>query len=132
MDNPASGGAAPRPAVDPETDERSNRKPERRESAENQNMTTIATEPRETATNEPTGAPAPARRRSPIPLLILGTLLLGGAGWGVQRYRFAATHVSTDNAQVDGHITAIAPRVQAFVDRSEEHTSELQSHSFIS
>jgi len=80
-------------------------------------MTTIATEPRESTVNGATGTPAPGRRRNPIPLLILGSLVLGGAGWAVHRYRFAATHESTDNAQVDGHITAIAPRVQAFVDR---------------
>src|ERR1043165_1300133 len=108
-------------------------------------MTTTAAAPRESPLNGETAAPAPGRRRNPIPLLILASLVLGGAGWGVQRYRFAATHESTDNAQVDGHITAIASRVQAFVarvlvddnqrvrpgDRSEEHTSELQSRGLL-
>ena len=36
--------------------------------------------------------------------------------WGGQKYLYCRTHVSTDNAQVDGHITPIAPKVQAFVD----------------
>src|SRR5437899_3758324 len=78
-------------------------------------MTTVASPPR----NTPAGAEpvTPTRRRNPIPLLILGAVVLSLAGWGVQRYRFGQTHVSSDDAQVDGHITPIAPKVQAFVDR---------------
>ncbi|HET9040615.1 MAG TPA: HlyD family secretion protein, partial [Gemmatimonadales bacterium] len=38
-------------------------------------------------------------------------------GWGVRRWLYSRTHVSTDNAQVDGHITAIAPRIAGFIDR---------------
>jgi membrane fusion protein (multidrug efflux system) len=52
--------------------------------------------------------------------LRLGVILavvLGIAAWGVGRYRFSRTHVTTDNAQVEGHVTVIAPKVQAFVDR---------------
>ena len=78
-------------------------------------MTTVAAPPREAP--ESARLAAPARRRNPIPLLILGILVVGLAGWGLQRYRFARTHVSTDDAQVDGHITPIAPKVQAFVAR---------------
>src|ERR1041385_441569 len=92
-------------------------------------MTTTATEPRESTLNGETAAPAPGRRRNPIPLLLLASLVLGGAGWGVQRYRFAATHESTDNAQVDGHITAIASRVQALDRKSTRLNS---SHGYIS
>jgi len=57
---------------------------------------------------------APARRR-PIPLLIAGAVGLSLAAWGVHKYRFSLSHVKTDNAQVDGHITPVAPKVQAFV-----------------
>jgi hypothetical protein len=49
--------------------------------------------------------------------MVLGLVALVGAAAGVSRYRFARTHVVTDNAQVDGHITPIAPKVQAFVAR---------------
>ena len=79
-------------------------------------MTTVASPPRDSG--ESAGqSNAPARRRNPLPLLVLGIGVLSLGGWGVQRYRFAARHVSTDNAQVDGHITPIAAKVQAFVDR---------------
>jgi len=50
--------------------------------------------------------------------LILGVLLaVALATWGVRRYLWSRNHVNTDNAQVDGHITAIAPRVAGFIDR---------------
>jgi membrane fusion protein (multidrug efflux system) len=64
---------------------------------------------------EPAGAPPLKRRR--LPLLIVGALVLVLAGWGIHRYLYSRHHVSTDNAQVDAHITLIAPRVAAFVSR---------------
>ena len=69
------------------------------------------------------GAPAPAApepaapKRRINPLLIAGTLALLAAIWGVSKYLHARNHVTSDNAQVDGHITPIAPKVQAFVSR---------------
>ncbi len=45
---------------------------------------------------------------------VIGALLLA---WGVKRYLYGRTHESTDNAQVDGHITPIAPKLPAFVSR---------------
>jgi membrane fusion protein, multidrug efflux system len=57
----------------------------------------------------------PKRRR--IPVIIAGVLALALAVWGVNRYLYSRHHVSTDNAQIDGHITLIAPRVSAFVSR---------------
>jgi membrane fusion protein, multidrug efflux system len=63
----------------------------------------------------PAGAPTLKRRR--LPLLIVGALVLVLAGWGIHRYLYSRHHVSTDNAQVDAHITLIAPRVAAFVSR---------------
>jgi membrane fusion protein, multidrug efflux system len=59
--------------------------------------------------------PRPKRRR--LPLIIVGVLALGLAIWGLNRYLYSRHHVSTDNAQVDGHITLIAPRIAAFVNR---------------
>ncbi len=58
--------------------------------------------------------PVKARRR-PLPLVIALVGVLVAALWGWRRYQFNLSHVSTDNAQVDGHITPIAPKVQAFV-----------------
>ena len=68
----------------------------------------------------PAPAPAPepvAPRRRINPLLIAGALALIAAIWGVSKYLHGRNHVSSDNAQVDGHITPIAPKVQAFVGR---------------
>jgi len=47
----------------------------------------------------------------------LGLATLAGAGWGWRRLSFVRHHVTTDNAQLDGHITVIAPRVQGFIAR---------------
>ena len=66
-------------------------------------------------TESPPAAPQTKRRR--IPLLIVGVIVLSMGVWGVQRYLYSRHHVSTDNAQVDSHITLIAPRIAAFVSR---------------
>ncbi|MGE0440025.1 MAG: HlyD family secretion protein [Gemmatimonadales bacterium] len=68
----------------------------------------------------PTGAaPAASRpaRKSPVPLLIVGALALAAIVFGWRRLEFSRRFVTTDNAQIDGHITVVAPRVQAFVAR---------------
>jgi membrane fusion protein, multidrug efflux system len=56
-----------------------------------------------------------APRRKPLPLIILSAVILSVAVWGIRKFVFAQSHVETDNAQVDGHITPVAPKVQAFV-----------------
>ena len=56
-------------------------------------------------------------KRSRTPLVIL-SLLIGTGGWFAwRRIDFSRHYVQTDNAQIDGHITAVAPRVAAFVSR---------------
>jgi membrane fusion protein (multidrug efflux system) len=59
-----------------------------------------------------------------LPLIIGVILAIALATWGVHRYLYSRHHVSTDNAQVDGHITAISPRISGFIDRVavEENT----------
>jgi membrane fusion protein (multidrug efflux system) len=66
------------------------------------------------ATAEPAAARSWTRR---IPLILGILLVLTLATWGVRRWIYSRSHVSTDNAQVDGHITAIAPRIAGFIDR---------------
>src|SRR4051794_936815 len=66
-------------------------------------------------TPESEAAPKVKRRR--LPLIIVGVLVLALGVWGVRRYLYSRHHVTTDNAQVDAHITLIAPRVAAFVAR---------------
>lgn len=58
-----------------------------------------------------------ARTASKRPLLILGILALAAGAWGLRTWLFARTHVTTDNAQVDGHVTPVAPKVGGFVAR---------------
>jgi membrane fusion protein (multidrug efflux system) len=58
---------------------------------------------------------APRRRR--LPLVIGAVVVLIVGAWGVQKWLYGRTHEGTDNAQLDGHITVVAPKVQAFVDR---------------
>lgn len=75
----------------------------------------MATDIAAETTESPSASPQSRRRR--IPLLIVGILVLTLGAWGVQRYLYSRHHVSTDNAQVDSHITLIAPRIAAFVSR---------------
>jgi membrane fusion protein (multidrug efflux system) len=63
----------------------------------------------------PAAPTRPMARRRPQPLLLLTAAAVLGAAWGWHRYQFARSHVTSDNAQVDGHITPIAPKVEAFV-----------------
>ncbi len=64
-----------------------------------------------------TAAPQAKSWTKRLPLLILGLLVLTLAVWGVRRYIYSRHHVTTDNAQVDGHITTISPRVSGFIER---------------
>src|SRR5712691_3670333 len=59
-------------------------------------------------------AASPGGRRRTV-FLIMGVVLLGLVGFGARRWWFNLSHVSTDNAQVDGHIIPILPKVGGFV-----------------
>src|SRR6266852_5383349 len=78
-------------------------------------------EPTETRTR-PTPAAPPAGPQKAAPkssrrtvFLIMGVILAGLLIFGVRKWWFARSHVSTDNAQVDGHIVPILPKVGGFV-----------------
>src|ERR1051325_7767735 len=64
-------------------------------------------------------APAPAEpkprggRRTVF--MIMGVVLLALVALGARRWIYGLSHVSTDNAQVDGHIVPILPKVGGFV-----------------
>ena len=59
-------------------------------------------------------AAAPGGQRR-IVFMVMGVVLLALLGFGAKRWWFARSHVSTDNAQVDGHIIPILPKVGGFV-----------------
>lgn len=64
----------------------------------------------------PAAAATPAPRSKPVPLIILSVLALAALAFGVQRWRWGLTHVSTDNAQVEGHVIPTLSRVGGFVE----------------
>jgi membrane fusion protein (multidrug efflux system) len=47
--------------------------------------------------------------------MIMGVILLGLLIFGVRKWWFGRSHVSTDNAQVDGHIVPVLPKVGGYV-----------------
>ena len=81
-------------------------------------------EPTETRVR-PSPAPAPAPAPAPTQpkqkgsrrtvFMIMGVILLGLVIFGARKWWFARSHVSTDNAQVDGHIIPVLPKVGGFV-----------------
>src|SRR5256885_1046101 len=59
-------------------------------------------------------APRPGGRRR-IAFAVMGVALVSLLAVGARRWLFSQTHVSTDDAQVDGHIIPILPKVGGFV-----------------
>jgi membrane fusion protein (multidrug efflux system) len=57
------------------------------------------------------------KKKSPIRLVIVGIVLLAGAYFGYTKIRYALTHETTDNAQVETQITPVLPRVAGYVKR---------------
>lgn len=56
-----------------------------------------------------------SKSRRPIILLILAVVLLVGGYFGWQRYQFGQTHEDTDDAQVEGDVYPVIPRVAGTV-----------------
>ncbi|ALW84465.1 secretion protein HlyD [Hymenobacter sedentarius] len=64
------------------------------------------------ATTTDTGVPMEEpKRRNPLIMIVLALILLGGAYYGWTRYQYAKAHESTDDAQVEGDVYPILPRV---------------------
>ena len=72
-----------------------------------------AGEPLRSSATAPSGPAKP--RRNPIPLVVAASILLVLTGFGIRQWAFARVHVSTDNAQVEGDIIPVLPRVAGFV-----------------
>ena len=85
-------------------------------------MTTTATEtrspmagPHPTAETEIPEPPRPKRRW--LPFVLVGTLALAGAFWGVRTWLYSRSHETTDNAQIEGHVVPVLPKVGGYVAR---------------
>ncbi len=79
-------------------------------------MTDVLTEIPPVAARAP-GERAPATRASRVRRGIILLVVAAGIAWGLRTWIASRSVVTSDNAQVDGHITPIAPKVQAFVSR---------------
>ncbi|GAB3860978.1 HlyD family secretion protein [Hymenobacter terrigena] len=64
--------------------------------------------PNAAAENAPLEEP---RKRNPLVLIVMLLVLLGGGYYGFTRYQFAKAHESTDDAQVEGDVYPVLPRV---------------------
>src|SRR5256714_4366287 len=80
----------------------------------------------ERETTQRPGRPSPVSPDQPVEpaksggskrtvFIIMGVVLLGLVAVGVRRWIYGLSHVSTDNAQVDGHIIPILPKVGGYV-----------------
>ncbi|MBI1796490.1 MAG: HlyD family secretion protein [Candidatus Eisenbacteria bacterium] len=65
--------------------------------------------------SRPARAEASAERRNPVPLVVAAVVVLALAGLGVRQWMFGRAHVSTDNAQIEGDVIPVLPRVSGFV-----------------
>jgi membrane fusion protein (multidrug efflux system) len=65
----------------------------------------------------PESAPAPKRRGAKriVILSVLAILVLAGAVWGFRTVVFYRHHATTDDAQLDGNINPVLPRVSGYV-----------------
>src|SRR3989449_10693838 len=63
---------------------------------------------------QPEGVPPTGGRKRTV-FIIMGVVLLGLVAVGIRRWIYSLSHVSTDNAQVDGHIVPILPKVGGYV-----------------
>jgi len=76
------------------------------------------TQPRAISPAEAPTSPAPPNakpRRKPSAALLAGLFALVMVAWGVRQYLGSRNRVSSDNAQIEGHVTPVAARIQAFV-----------------
>ncbi len=58
---------------------------------------------------------AKPKKRSPIPFIILGIIVLVATIFGYSKYSYGQSHITTDNAQVDGNISPVIPKIAGFV-----------------
>lgn len=55
------------------------------------------------------------KKKNPIFIIILAILVIGGAWFGISKYRHSLHHEDTDDAQVSADISPVIPRVAGYV-----------------
>ncbi|MBB4634684.1 HlyD family secretion protein [Longimicrobium terrae] len=70
-------------------------------------------QPARTAPAEPAGG----GMRKRIILGVVAVALVGLAIWGFRKWQWSQSHVTTDNAQVEGHITPVLARTGGYVNK---------------
>ena len=55
-------------------------------------------------------------RKQILPIILI-TIVLAGAGYGIKEYIFSLHHEVTDDAQVDGDISPVSSRVSGYIDQ---------------
>ena len=69
--------------------------------------------PQPTTETEIPEPPRPKRRL--LPFALLGVLALAGAVWGIRTWLYSRSHETTDNAQIEGHVVPVLPKVGGYV-----------------
>jgi membrane fusion protein (multidrug efflux system) len=67
---------------------------------------------------------AAPKKRNFTPLIILGILAIAGSIYGYRTYTYNQTYETTDNAQIDGNISPVLPRIAGYI--TELHAKENQ------
>lgn len=57
----------------------------------------------------------PKKKRSKVAPIILAIVLLGGGGYALRTYLWNMHHESTDDAQLEGNISPVLPRISGYV-----------------
>ena len=71
--------------------------------------------PQPTTETEIPEPPRPKRRW--LPFALLGVLAVAGAFWGIRTWLYSRSHETTDNAQIEGHVVPVLPKVGGYVTR---------------
>lgn len=60
-------------------------------------------------------ATTPKKKRSKVAPIILAVVLLGGGGYALNTYLYNLHHETTDDAQIEGTISPVLPRISGYV-----------------
>lgn len=55
------------------------------------------------------------KKRNPVFIIVLAVLVIGGAWFGISKYRYSLHHEDTDDAQVSADISPAIPRVAGYI-----------------